>query len=73
MGDVYKWDICDYLHAMNDFGFADKEAIAAGKTGPSGYYSRPHTQGAECYAERDGKKCQRRGRCLIRVKQTQHN
>jgi len=55
--NIMKYDICPYLHAMSDFGYARNGE----KTGPSGIYSRPHTNNAECYAE----KCTRRGRCLI--------
>jgi len=51
-----RFDICPYLHAMSDFGFASPERKAKGYT-----YSRPHTHDAECYAS----KCTSRGRCLI--------
>lgn len=54
-----KWDICSHLHAMTDFGFASGEAEAQGRT-----YSRSHTNNAECYAEQDGKPCNRRGQCI---------
>jgi hypothetical protein len=44
---IARFQICSHLHAMSDFGFAhDNEP-----TGPSGLYSRPHTNNAECYAE----------------------
>jgi len=56
---VMRWDICPFLHAMSDFGFASPERQKQGYT-----YSKPHTHDAECYAE----KCNRRGRCLIAVK-----
>ena len=49
-----KWDICEMLHAMNDFGFKK-----------NGEYSRSHTYNAECYANHEGGICSRNGRCLI--------
>lgn len=54
--DNLRFDICPYLHAMSDMGFASPERKAQGYT-----YSRHHTHDAECYAE----KCNRRGRCLM--------
>lgn len=55
MDDV-RWDICQYFHGMNDFAHAD-----------SGIgYSRPQTYRGECYAEDEGKRCTRKGKCVLR-------
>ena len=54
-----RWDICPYLHAMSDMGFAHGNE----PTGPSGLYGRPRTNNAECYAD----KCHRKGLCLKAV------
>lgn len=58
--DVKRWDICIYLHAMSDMG-CDYEA-----TQKAGYmvYTEPRTYKAECYASRDGIKCDRQGKCI---------
>ena len=53
-----QWDICTYLHAMSDVGFASPERQEKGCT-----YSKPRTYNAECYAT----KCHRRGVCIRRV------
>ena len=47
--EVWEWDICMYLNAMN-------------KTGK---FTRSHTNAAECSATQESIKCPRRGRCLI--------
>lgn len=57
---IDRWDICQYFHGMNDFGYADKEERE--KTGK--LYSRTRTYGGECYASKDGKKCKRRRICV---------
>ncbi|MFA5036715.1 MAG: hypothetical protein WC479_06015 [Candidatus Izemoplasmatales bacterium] len=54
-----KWNICPYLHAMSDFGFAHEGEPRS----VSGRYGRSHTNDAECYAEC----CHRRGVCLRAV------
>lgn len=58
--DRLKFTICPHLHAMSDMGFASEERKGQGYT-----YSRPHTNNAECYAD----KCTNRGRCLIARKE----
>lgn len=50
------WEICPGFHGMNDVGHG---------SGPMGF-SRPRTYNAECYAQIDGKKCQNKGRCVVR-------
>jgi hypothetical protein len=53
------WHICPNLHAMTDMGFNN------GSRDPSEKYGLPHTNNAECYRLREGKKCNNKGRCLI--------
>ena len=54
--DRLEFIICPYLHAMSDVGVASAERKAQGYN-----YSRPHTNNAECYAD----KCNNNGKCLI--------
>ena len=56
---MIRFRICSNLHAMSDVGFSD--SFRDSREG--NMYSRPHTNNAECYAE----KCTNRGRCLIAV------
>jgi len=62
MRRIIGYDICPYLHAMSDFGFAYPDP----ERKREGFYSKPHTHDAECYAT----KCTRRGRCLIAIFET---
>jgi hypothetical protein len=55
---IERFDICNELHAMNDFG-KDPNAQFG--------FSDSHTYNAECYAQRDGRACTRRGLCLKAV------
>lgn len=58
---IINWDICQYLHAMNDFGI-DQQATKEQRTR---IYSKSRTYNAECYAEQKGIECKRKGRCII--------
>jgi len=58
---VGRWDICPKLHAMNDMGIDSERTTKAGRR----IYSRTRTYNAECYAEKDGERCTRRGRCIL--------
>ena len=51
--DIERWDICQYLHAMNDMG-GDGH----------GGFGRSHTYTAECYAQSEGIPCKRKGQCI---------
>jgi len=58
---VARWDICPKLHAMNDMGCDTAKTKAVGRM----IYSRSRTYNAECYAETDGERCTRRGKCIL--------
>jgi len=51
---VATWDICRHFHGMSDMGWDNEKNT----------YSRHHTYTGECYADRDGKLCKRRGICV---------
>ncbi|MDD2657776.1 MAG: hypothetical protein PHD04_03925 [Candidatus Pacebacteria bacterium] len=58
---ILQRDICPNLHALNDFGYA-RDSLH-----PKDLYSRSRTYEVECWAEKDGEECGRKGQC-IRVK-----
>jgi len=56
--NIERFNICPYLHAMSDFGFASTEDRRQGLI-----YGKSHTNNAECYADI----CKNNGKCLIAI------